>query len=102
MRQMTRHLFLAAISIVFAAAPTWAAGDAVYKALREAGIKESYTVENLVIKRDSGVLTLKSGTVGFTPAQLGRDTVAVFSGDGEFTFKPPMSLETTSLKALTG
>ena len=79
-----------------------AASDPVYKALREAGIQESFPVENLVIHRDIGVLTLKNGTVGLTAPQLGRDTVAVFSGDGEFTFTPAAGVEAIYLKSITG
>src|ERR1017187_3415908 len=76
--------------------------DPVYKALREAGIQETFPVENLVIRREGGVLTLKSGTLGLTAPQLGRDTVAVFSGDGEFAFSPAAGVETTYLKSITG
>jgi len=76
--------------------------DPVYKALRDAAIQESFPVENLVIHRDGGVLTLKSGTIGLTAPQMGRDTVAVFSGDGEFVFTPTMGVEVRYLKSLTG
>ena len=55
-----------------------------------------------MIRRDAGVLTLKSGTIGLTPPQMGRDTVAVFSGEGEFTFTPGLGVEQTYLKTLTG
>src|SRR5258708_7501209 len=79
-----------------------AASDPVYKALREAGIQETFVVENIVIRRDLGVLTLKSGTLGFTAPQMGRDTVAVFSGDGEFTFTPTVGVELAYLKSITG
>src|SRR4029078_11658171 len=93
-----RHL-LAVLIVSYACQ---AASDPVYKALREAGIQESFPVENLAIHRDIGVLTLKSGTVGMTAPQLGRDTVAVFSGDGEFTFTPAAGVEATYLKSITG
>ncbi|MEO8368834.1 MAG: hypothetical protein ABI806_06520, partial [Candidatus Solibacter sp.] len=79
-----------------------AATDPVYKGLRDAAIQESFPVENLVIRRDAGTLTLKSGTLGLTAPQMGRDTVAVFSGDGEFTFTPGLGMEQTYLKSLTG
>jgi len=77
------------------------AADAVYQALRGSPIENVYAVENLVLQRDAGVLTLKKGTVGFTAPQLGRDTVAVFSGDGDFAFDPPISVEKKHLKNLT-
>jgi len=34
--------------------------DSVYRGLRDAALAEAYTVENLVLRRDNGVLTLKS------------------------------------------
>jgi hypothetical protein len=78
------------------------ASDPIYTALREAGIKESFVVENLVIHKDAGVFTLKNGTIGLTAPQMGRDTVAVFSGDGEFTFTPALGIEAAYLKSITG
>jgi hypothetical protein len=75
--------------------------DALYRSLREAGIQDTYTVENVVLERDAGVITLKKGTIGFTPATQGRDTVAVFNGEGEFAFDPPLSVEKQYLKSLT-
>jgi hypothetical protein len=76
--------------------------DAVYQALRGSPIEDVYAVENLVLQRDEGVLTLKKGTIGFTAPQMGRDTVAVFSGDdGDFAFDPPISVEKKHLKNLT-
>jgi Carboxypeptidase regulatory-like domain/Peptidase family M1 domain len=75
--------------------------DAVYRALRDAGIGESYAVENLVVKRDAGVLTFKKGVVGFTAPQLGRDTVAVFNGDADFDFDQPSAIEKKHLKNYT-
>jgi hypothetical protein len=60
-----------------------------------------YLVENLVIRRDAGVFTLKSGAVGLTAPQIGRDTVAVFSGEGEFVFTPALGVEAAYLKSLT-
>jgi hypothetical protein len=67
--------------------------DPVYRALRTAEIADSFTVENLILKRDSGVVTLKSGTVSFSAPAMGRDTTAVFSGEGEFTFEPVLGIE---------
>src|SRR5437762_987555 len=71
--------------------------DPVYRALRTAEIAETFTVENLVLKRDSGVLTLKSGVVAFAAPAMGRDTTAVFSGEGEFTFEPVLGIEKAHL-----
>ena len=94
-----RHVLI--LFLLACAAPA-ANSDPVYKAMREAGIQETFPVENLVIRRDGGVITLKSGTVGFTAPQLGRDTVVVFSGDGEFAFTPAPGVEAAHLKSISG
>jgi hypothetical protein len=72
--------------------------DPLYRALRTSEIAESFPVENLVLKRDAGVLTLKSGAIGFTAPAQGRDTIAVFVGEGEFSFDPPLGIEKAHLK----
>ena len=97
-----RYLFGIGIMLLSSAVSSWAAGDSIYKALREAGIKETFTVDNLVIQRDNGTITLKSGTVGLTAPQMGRDTVAVFQGDGEFAFTPVLPMEASYLRSMTG
>src|SRR5271157_1698106 len=79
-----------------------AAADPDYKALREAGIGDSLLVENIVLHRDNGVVTLKSGSIGFTPQVAGRDTLAVFVGEGEFAFDPVLPVEKAHLKIVTG
>src|SRR5947208_3363637 len=86
-------LLLALTYCLHAATP-----DETYRALRTNELKESFTVENLVIKRDAGILTLKSGTIALTAPIQGRDTLAVFSGDAEFAFDPPLGIEKVYLK----
>src|SRR5579883_1866208 len=76
--------------------------DPVYRSLRDSGLGDAFTVENLVLHRDNGAVTLKTGTLAFTPAVMGRDTEAVFSGEGEFTFDPLLGVERDHLKLLTG
>jgi len=76
--------------------------DANYKALREARPHETYAVTNLVLKRDIGVLTLRSGNVTFLSPVLGRASLAVFVGEGEFTLEPVISLERAYMRFLTG
>src|SRR5262249_55867540 len=41
-----------------------------YKTLRDAQLSESFTVDNVTLHRDAGMLTLKSGTISFAPAVL--------------------------------
>ena len=89
-------------AFLLAAIPAVGAGpDPLYTSLRNASIAEFFAVENIVLQRDAGTLTLKNGVIAFTPAQLGRDTVAVFLGEGEFTLTPALGIEKVYLKNLT-
>src|SRR4051794_20670771 len=67
--------------------------DPLYRTLRTGELVDYVTVENLTVKRDAGTFMLKTGVLGFTAAAQGRDTIAVFTGDGEFAFDPPLSIE---------
>jgi len=62
---------------------------------------ESATVKDLVIKRDAGVFTFKSGTFSFLQAVNGKATGAVFQGEGTFDYEPPIEMEKKSLSRLT-
>jgi hypothetical protein len=97
-----RVTFRAVLLPLFLAGAAPAATDALYKSLRESPLADSLVVENIVIKRDSGVLTLKSGAIALTAPALGRDTVAVFSGEGEFTFTPQSPVDRNYMRSLTG
>jgi hypothetical protein len=88
--------------VATAAFPATPNVEPVYRALRDAPIAETFLVENIVLKRDNGILTLKSGTIGFTPKTMGRDTVAVFSGEGTFFFQPVSPIEKNRLESITG
>jgi hypothetical protein len=59
------------------------------------------TVTNLVIKRDAGVFTLKSGELYFLQPVEGRVTGAVFVGEGELNLVPPTDEEKRSLALFT-
>jgi len=77
--------------------------DPVYQQLRQIGKTESEfngpfaTVNNLILKRDANVFTLRSGEIYFAPPIEGRVTAAVFIGDGEMTLVPPTLIEKHSL-----
>jgi hypothetical protein len=92
-------LALVASTGVFSATPNI---EPLYRALRDAAITETFLVENIVLKRDNGIITLKSGVIGFTPKTMGRDTVAVFSGEGAFLFQPISPIEKNRLESITG
>ena len=78
-----------------------ATADPNYRQLRDAQPAETYSVKDLVLQRDVGTITLRSGTITFIPPVLGKVTKAVFIGDGEFAFKPAFWMETNYLKRLT-
>ena len=75
--------------------------DANYRALRTAVIQEAFRVENVVLKRDNGTLTLRAGLVSFARPVLDRVVMAVFRGEGQFTFTPVLGLEQTYLAMIT-
>src|ERR1700722_20994507 len=91
---------VAGLPLVLSAAS--AATDPLYKSLREAPLADSFVVENVVLKRDAGVITLKSGTLAFTAPQLGRDTVAIFVGEGEFKFTAASPIDKGYMMSLSG
>src|SRR5262245_15337530 len=92
---MTLLCLTLAGSIAVAAA---AISDPNYRKLRDSEPSETYSVDNVVLKRDAGAVTLKTGTISFTPAVLDKVTTAVFIGEGEFTLKPTHWTETNHLK----
>ncbi len=72
-----------------------------YRQLRDGAVLETYTVNNLVLKRDAGTVTLRSGRVSFLAPVMGRVVRAVFVGDGQFTLAPSMKLERDYLRRIT-
>jgi Peptidase family M1 domain len=80
----------------------FAATDPLYKSMRDANLADSFVVENIVLKRDSGVLTLKTGAIAFTAPAMGRDTIAVFVGEGEFEFTGLSPIDKGFMASLTG
>ena len=75
--------------------------DPNYRALRDAQPRETFAVTNLVLKRDRGILTLKSGRISFIQPVLGRVTMAAFTGEGEFALEPTIATERNNLRLIT-
>lgn len=76
--------------------------DSTYQQIRNkanepAAFDSSVTVNNLVLKRDAAIFTLKSGEIHFLAPIEGRRTAAVFIGDGTLTLTPPVEHEKRSL-----
>jgi len=85
-----------------AAAPQPPNADPIYQQLRNVGLSgEVAAVNNLVLQRDAGTFTLRSGSIHFLAAVNGKVTGAVFVGDGSFTLTPPLAMEKRSLELLT-
>ncbi len=76
--------------------------DANYRALRDGKLAESFTAENIVLQRDAGTITFKSGELSFQAPVLNRPAVAVFTGQGHFHLKPAVASESARLRFTTG
>jgi hypothetical protein len=77
--------------------------DPTYSQLRSAKLSGEYaTVENLVLNRDTAVITFKEGQIFFLSPVEGKVTGAVFIGTGEFKLNPVMTIEQRHLGVLTG
>ena len=76
--------------------------DPVYQQLRNITLSsDSYTVNNLELKRDAATFHLSSGTVCFVQPVQGKVTGAVFVGEGSMSLDAPSPEERRSLKLLT-
>lgn len=62
---------------------------------------EYATVNNLTLKKDAGIFTLKSGEIYFLKPADGKIIGAVFFGEGEFSLTPPVESEKRMLKFFT-
>lgn len=76
--------------------------DPNYLKLRNDAPVEAYMVENIELKRDAGVLTLRRGQIAFLPPVLGRVAQAVFIGDGRFQMTPVVPIEQQHLQKVIG
>ncbi len=77
--------------------------DPVYQQVRQLAKADAdfagpfATVNNLVLKRDAGIFTLRSGELYFARPVEGRVMAAVFIGEGELSLVPPTPIEKHSL-----
>lgn len=76
--------------------------DPNYQALRTGKLSKVYQVSNLVLARDAGTLTFRSGSFSFLPPVLGHVTTGVFVGDGTFQLKTADNLASLRLKHMMG
>ena len=75
--------------------------DPNYRALRDGVLGETFTVNNLTIKRDVGTFNFKSGRISFIPPVLNRVAIGVFVGEGEFMLDPYPFTEREYIKMVT-
>jgi hypothetical protein len=83
-------------------APAGANSDANYRALRDGKLTESFNTENIVLERDAGTVTFKTGELSLQAPVLGRQAIAVFTGQGRFHLKPALPIESARLHFTTG
>ena len=82
--------------------PAMANSDPTYQQLRNIGLSgEVAAASNLVLKRDAGVFTFRSGNFYFLAPVNGKVTGAVFLGNGSFALTPPLEMEKRTLALLT-
>ncbi len=76
--------------------------DPNYQALRNEKLIHVHRVSNLVMNRDAGVFTFRSGSFSFLPPVMGHVTTGVFVGDGNFQLKPRGELAAVRMKRMMG
>jgi hypothetical protein len=76
--------------------------DPNYIAMRGGKLTQVYRVENLVLRRDVGNFTFRSGSFSFLPPVLGHVAIGVFVGDGHFQLKPAFDLAAQHLQRIAG
>ena len=76
--------------------------DPNYNALRGGRLTKVYRVRNLVLTRDVGAFTFRSGSFSFLPPVLGHVAAGVFVGDGNFQLKPASENAVKHLHRIAG
>lgn len=82
----------------------FANADPLYQEIRKnlnVKLSECATVNNLVMQKDRGIFTMRSGEICFANKVQDRVTSAVFIGDGEFQLVPPVDFEKRHLTIFT-
>jgi len=76
--------------------------DKNYLILRNGDLSGSYKVENVTLKRDVATFTFRSGRFSVLPPVANQVAMLVFTGEGSFSLKPAIALESKYLQQLTG
>ena len=80
----------------------YANSDPFYRQLRDIKLGATYRVVNFNMPLDVGSFLFKSGTITFLTHVNGMETGAVFIGEGHFTLKPVMSIDTQEMIRRSG
>ena len=80
----------------------YANSDVVYRQLRDIGLGTSFHVAKYTLKMDVGSFEFRSGTITLLNPINRFVTGAVFVGEGHFSLKPVLRLDTEELKRRTG
>jgi hypothetical protein len=80
----------------------FASSDAIYRQLRNEGLGETFRCENFILSMDVGAFELKSGTLTLLKLVNRFETGAVFVGQGHFTLKPVVTLDTNEMVRRSG
>src|SRR5882757_9008100 len=75
----------------------YANSDSFYRQLRDIKLGTTYRCDNFTMPLDVGTFIFKSGTITFLAPVNGMETGAVFLGQGHFTLKPVMPLDTQEM-----
>ena len=80
----------------------FANSDAVYRQLRDLGLGNTYRCEKFTLVMDAGTFELKSGTITLLGLVNNMETGAIFIGQGHFTLKPFMRVDTQEMVRRSG
>jgi hypothetical protein len=87
---------------VTSASKGFANSDPTYRKLRDLGLGATYRCENFTMTLDVGTFLLKSGTLTLLEPVNNFVTGAIFVGEGHFTLKPVLSLDTREMMRRAG
>ena len=76
--------------------------DPFYRQLREIGLGETFFLENVNFTLDVGTFDLKSGTLTFLNLVDGKQTGAIFVGQGHFSLKPGTVIDQKEIQRRSG
>jgi hypothetical protein len=76
--------------------------DPNYVSLRGGKLTKLYHVNNLLLQRDVGTFTFRSGSFSFLPPVLDHVAAGVFVGEGHFQMKPASPMAADHLRRISG